>query len=259
MLTLSGSSEGHLADPTKPLVAGAANIPCAHTIPAHQHTRAQLLYSTAGELNVQVGERQWVISPRHAVWIPSHQSHAVKSDRPVKYCSLYCDSRSAASLPLTLGVLQVSPLLRELMRSSAEFGSDYQTDTPESRLLQVFFDQLGTLSPETMPIEFPRDPRLQTICSRLLSQPADDTSLATWSRHCGASERTLARLFKQQLGCSFQEWRQRVRVSHAIERLRQGDSVTAIALDLGYKGVSAFSTMFKRITGLSPQRYFKTY
>jgi AraC-like DNA-binding protein len=155
--------------------------------------------------------------------------------------------------------LKVSPLLRELIRSSAEFGSHYQADTAEARLVQVLFDQLGTLLPESMPIEFPRDSRLQMICSRLLSQPGDDTSLAAWSRHCGASERTLARLFKQQVGCTFQEWRQRVRISHAIERLRQGDSVTTIALDLGYHSISAFSTMFKRQAGLSPQRYFKTY
>jgi AraC-like DNA-binding protein len=41
----------------------------------------------------------------------------------------------------------------------------------------------------------------------------------------------------------------------ALPRLAAGESVTAIALDLGYDSPAAFSTMFRRLLGVPPSRY----
>ena len=43
----------------------------------------------------------------------------------------------------------------------------------------------------------------------------------------------------------------------ALQRLAAGDLVTTIAGDLGYDSVSAFITMFKRMLGKTPARYFE--
>ena len=72
----------------------------------------------------------------------------------------------------------------------------------------------------------------------------------------GASERTLARLFLKETGVGFRQWRQRLRMLTAIERLAAGQDVTAVALDLGYSSSSAFIAMFKRELGETPGRFF---
>lgn len=41
----------------------------------------------------------------------------------------------------------------------------------------------------------------------------------------------------------------------ALPRLAAGESVTRVALDLGYASPSAFTRMFRRVLGVSPSEY----
>lgn len=101
----------------------------------------------------------------------------------------------------------------------------------------------------------PRDKRLQRLCSALLAAPGDQRTLEHWAGSANASPRTLARLFVTETGLTFGAWRQQARVLEAMGRLSGGQSVTDVALDLGYDSVSAFSAMFRRASGLSPSAY----
>lgn len=71
--------------------------------------------------------------------------------------------------------------------------------------------------------------------------------------------RTLVRLFPTQTGMTFREWRQQCRLLRALELLAAGDSVTRVALKLGYEDSSSFIAMFKRSLGTTPTRYFKDH
>ena len=54
---------------------------------------------------------------------------------------------------------------------------------------------------------------------------------------------------------AFGQWRQRACVLLALSRLASGDTVTAVALDLGYDSPAAFSTMFRRALGRPPSHF----
>ncbi len=54
---------------------------------------------------------------------------------------------------------------------------------------------------------------------------------------------------------SFGRWRQQLHVGLALQRLADGESVTNIAIDLGYERPSAFTAMFRRMLGTTPARY----
>jgi AraC-like DNA-binding protein len=41
-----------------------------------------------------------------------------------------------------------------------------------------------------------------------------------------------------------------------MPRLAADEAVTTVALDLGYDSPAAFTTMFKRLLGVPPRRYF---
>ena len=65
------------------------------------------------------------------------------------------------------------------------------------------------------------------------------------------------RLFHRETGQSFSAWRQSVRLLEALARLGAGESVTSVALDVGYDSPSAFTAMFRRELGAAPRRYLR--
>lgn len=74
----------------------------------------------------------------------------------------------------------------------------------------------------------------------------------------GASERTLARLFREETQLSFSEWRQQIRLLEAVCNLARGVAVGQLAHELGYASPSAFIAMFRKKLGVSPQRYIQS-
>lgn len=70
----------------------------------------------------------------------------------------------------------------------------------------------------------------------------------------GVSLRTLQRHFKSRYGITVSDWLKKVRMQEAAHRVRAGDRVKEIAIDLGYKQLSHFSREFKRKYGASPTR-----
>ena len=64
----------------------------------------------------------------------------------------------------------------------------------------------------------------------------------------------LARLFREELGTSFRQWRQLVVLSHALPLLARGTPVSEVAAASGYASESAFTAMFKAAMGQPPTR-----
>lgn len=70
------------------------------------------------------------------------------------------------------------------------------------------------------------------------------------------SRSAFAQKFREKTGTPPMEYVTRWRMLLASDRLEcSGDSVSAIALSLGYESESAFSTAFKRVMGASPRHY----
>jgi AraC-like DNA-binding protein/mannose-6-phosphate isomerase-like protein (cupin superfamily) len=248
---------GDLADPGRPVVAKASDHAGPHHFPLHRHLRAQLVYAVAGVMTVRTGEGTWVVPPQQAVWVPSGVEHEVSSATDLAMRTLYIHPAATAGLPGSCCVVTVPPLLRELILHAAKLPAGYPEDGPEARLMAVIPDQLRRLRPEPLHLPIPTDRRLRSITEALSKHPADGRSLGDWARTAGASERTLARLFKQETGMTFGAWRQRLRLLLAIGRLAEGHAVTAVAYDLGYESPSAFVAMFRRELGEPPARYLR--
>jgi AraC-like DNA-binding protein len=72
------------------------------------------------------------------------------------------------------------------------------------------------------------------------------------------SERSLARLVRQETGLTFGRWRQQLHLIVALHQLSAGRSVQQVAEALGYESVTAFITMFKKSLGKPPAKYFSS-
>jgi len=101
------------------------------------------------------------------------------------------------------------------------------------------------------------DPALGAVLRMLEAQPGDNRSLPEFASAVHSTERTLMRRCQRDLGMTFAEWRQRLRVVRAMPLLEAGQTVETIALDLGYGSASAFITMFKKMTGSTPDELRK--
>jgi AraC-like DNA-binding protein len=89
-----------------------------------------------------------------------------------------------------------------------------------------------------------------------LQRPDAHQSPQQWADQLHISLRTFNRLFRQQTGLSFSQWRQRL-CGAGTCAAGAGEPVTRIALDFGYDSPAAFSTMFRRLLGQAPSVWWR--
>ena len=106
-----------------------------------------------------------------------------------------------------------------------------------------------------MPSPHHGDKRLRALCEAVLRAPGDRATLADWAADIGASERTVARLFRTELHTSYQQWRQQAVLAHALPLLARGTPISQVAAATGYASDSAFSAMFKTAMGQPPSHF----
>lgn len=130
------------------------------------------------------------------------------------------------------------------------------SNTKENRtLIQFFTDQVERLNPFPLVIRMPQDERARSVAQRIVEAPGSPESLEKLSGECGASLRTMQRLFIKQVGVPLARWRNQVRMVTAVQLLARGRSVTHVAIDLGFESVSAFIFSFRHYFGDSPGQY----
>lgn len=222
----------------------------------HRHKQHQLVFADAGVITVVTDAGRWVVPPQRAVWVPGKTLHRVAATRQFHLSALHVAVNHRADLPVDCQVVAITPLLRELLLTAAPWRDAYPREGSASRLLEVALDQLQTL--EVLPIRLPpaHDARVRKITEQLLADPADTRSLPQWGDKVGATARTLERLFRQDTGMSFFEWRGQWRLQVALEALAGGEAVTQVAYRVGYEDVSSFITMFRNALGVTPKKFF---
>jgi AraC-like DNA-binding protein len=227
-------------------------------VEAHQHACAQLVHADTGVLEVVTEAGRWVVPPQRGVWIPPNQMHQVISKKNFDLCTLYVDAELAAMQSKHCQVVQISPLLSQLLTKAAEFGVDWARASSQERLLLVALDQIAFLRTEPLHLPNPKDKRIARICEFLQADPSNTTELQTWATKVGASERTLARIFKEDTGLGFAQWRRQCRLLHAVGLLAKNVQVTQVAMEVGYSDMSSFVRDFKSSLGSTPGQYFGT-
>ena len=246
-----------LEDLPQPVVAYGRDLVAGQTLPSHRHRRAQLVYASRGVMTVTTPCAAYVVPPERAVWMPGGVEHRIDARGAVAMRTLYLDAGVSAGLPEEVCVLQVSPLLRELVVAAVAAGPEYAPESPEARIMAVIVDQIRVQPAASLALPMPAEPRVLRIARSLVEDPADPRDLDQWAREVGASRRTLTRLFPTETGMSFRAWRQQRKLLRALELLGTGQSVTAVALELGYDNASAFIAMFRRCLGTTPSRYLQ--
>ena len=253
----------------------------AHFEP-HSHPWAQLAYCASGIVQVTAAQSRadaadeitYILPPSRAVWIAPGAQHHITVLEAAEFRTLYIHAAATPADWQGCRMIVVSALLREAIQALDAPANAPVTTLPESTqpphaagshrreqlLIELVLDEISSAATQQLGVPMPhgdrRDKRLRALCEAVLRAPSQRSTLAEWAAEIGASERTAARLFRDELGLSYQQWRQQAVLAHALPLLARGLSINAVAAATGYASDSAFSAMFKAAMGQSPS-YFQ--
>lgn len=225
--------------------------------PAHSHDRGQLLFAEKGVMLVDSGEKQWIIPPQRALWLPAGEVHAFnllsQTDLRTVYFSrdfirAACDGRVLEHIH----VIEVTPFVRQIIGQLFENRFNQETQKLMAQVLLRILNETEAL-PVDLPM--PRDEKLHRIALDILINNDWDASLSQLAARAAMSERTFTRFFTADTGYSFRTWKQRARVFASFDMLSDGIPVKQIAYQLGFSCPASFISSFRTITGRTPATF----
>jgi AraC-like DNA-binding protein len=243
-------------DSRSPITTFTHDYVAGHVIPSHFHDRDQLVYASRGVMTVRTTDGTWVVPTGRAVWIPAAVPHTIAVSGAVAMRTLYLRARLARALPQECCVINVSPLLRELILRACSVATPKRTTKAQRHLVDVVIDELNAIQMVPLQLPNPSDARALRTAEVLWANPGDRRSLTHICTVAGASKRTVERLFQRDVGMTFGKWRQQLRLMHAMRLLAEGAKVSHAAVEAGYSTPSAFISMFRKALGTTPTLYF---
>lgn len=245
-----------------PVLGLAIDYPAETLVDWHRHRRAQLLYVRSGIALVSTAECHWLVPATHALWIPAGVEHSILAVRHLTGHFMYVEPEAVGDLPTRGRVVGLTPLMKSLVAEIVDLPrEEQQAGQPRDRRFQLItaliLAEIPNLPELPLGLPMPTDRRLLELCRRFVEHPTPQATTNQWAAAMASSRRSFTRKFRDQTGLSFLEWRRQACLFAALPRLSSGESVTSVALDLGYDSPAAFTTMFKRSLGLPPRDYVR--
>ncbi len=233
----------------------AMDCPDGFTIAEHTHPWGQLVFGVSGVMRVVVRSGVWFVPPSRAIWLPPDRPHSIVMQGDVAMRTLYLAPERRVDPASEAVVLEVSPLLRELILHIHHIGPLERHNAAHNHLAAVLTQLISDAPVGDLHLPLPRDPRARMAAEWLQRHPAERAALAEVAGRAGASLRTLQRIFSRETGLSMGAWALKARLIHAVAHLSGGASVTEAGLACGYESTSAFISAFRRQFGVTPRRY----
>ncbi len=214
-----------------------------------------LLFAHSGLFTALTETQAWTVPTHRALCVPDGTRVRIDTARRTAMRCLYLDA-GLDILGGGLRVVNLSPLSRELV-TYAVTAAPMHLDTPAAEAtITLLADRLADESDAPVHLPLPTDPVAMQVAAAIMSEPAlglDDHLLVA-----NASRRTLERRFSTETRMSLGQWRRRARILAAVAQLGQGNSVTQVAVTVGYASPSSFVSAFRAELGSPPRDFMKT-
>jgi len=240
-----------------PLTAGAhCSDGWSVTSPWHYHDMHQLLYAFEGAVEVEGLQGHYKVPRQFAVWIPAGAVHRTSIQR-IPSGSVFFAPELLPCAMAAPRVISAPVLLREMVMHAMRWPLDREEDEVSAayflclaRLCEGWItEDVKLLLPSTT------DARITAIMAYTDAHVADVT-LTDVCRHTNMSARNLRRQFAKAAGISWEEYRQRLRISTALDALeRTNQPIGEIAASVGYENQAAFARAFRAVLGMAPREY----
>jgi AraC-like DNA-binding protein len=224
------------------------------------HARGHLVYAASGVLAVHTQGGTSIIPANRVAWTPAGFTHHHRAHSDTDMRIVFLAPSLARLVPDHPAVFLASGLAREVLLAltgphNYDESAPHYSRAARTRLLRVLVDELREAPEQPLHLPEPRDDRLRAIARMLHETPADNATLTDLGKTIGASARTLSRLFHDELGMTFFEWRTQLRIHHALVLLAEGHDTTRTAYACGWANPSSFIAAFSDVIGTTPGRY----
>lgn len=232
---------------------GAFRFADAETSPLHQHSRGHLVHPASGVLSLLTENGAWIVPATRFGWVPAKFPHRHRAHGPTDMRIIYLDDALAAALPVAPAVLMTSPLAREA--ALAITSGAPRTRAALTHLRQVVVDEVLTVPEQPLHLPEPKDVRLCAAIVQVEQNLSTPVSLQQLAKRVHVGARTLSRLFQEETGMGYRQWRLQLRIHRALVLLANGTTVTDTAAACGWASASRFIEQFTPFVGMTPGRY----
>lgn len=224
------------------------------TIDRHRHDDHQLIYVSSGVLAITTEHGSWIASNDRAVWIPAHTWHEHRFYGQSRFHTIGFPAQGRTPLldAARPTVIAVDTLVRELLIALT---STNLTQAETRHIEAVLGDRLRRVTAQPVALPAARDQRLADACRLVVRDLYQPFTLAQLAGRVHTSERTLSRLYRDEFGMTFPQWRTRARIFTAMVMLAEGATVTDTAHACGWATTSAFVQTFAQTVGITPGTY----
>lgn len=96
------------------------------------------------------------------------------------------------------------------------------------------------------------------IMAVLSSHVTEPLTIAQLADLCHMSQTALKRTFSRYSGMGVMHYFMELKIRHAMTLLRQGEKISAVSEALGFENQNYFSTVFRRVAGMTPSQFRRT-
>lgn len=225
----------------------------------HSHDLHEIEYAMGGVVEVETADGHYLLPPQQAAWIPAGMSHRTTIRAEVRTISVLIEPSLVPDPGDRAAILAVAPVLREMVL----YGTRWPIHrTASDDFADSFFQALGhlvtgALADDALPLHLPTSAHpVVAAAMAYASANLGEASLRGAAAAARVSERTLRRLFAEQVGMSWRRYLVQARLMRAMAMLSVGRaSILDVATGVGFESVSAFSRAFFRHTGETPSAY----
>lgn len=219
---------------------------------SHVHDFGQLLVPISGSMELEVGHYTGVVTDDIGVYITPNEHHCFAGSP--KNLFLVIDVTSTNSIcegQSKSNTFNLTMSTKKLVQFIHHYLLHHERDLLTDALINQLLIQVTALS-------FSHEPDPVVIKAKHwidvhFQKPVNVNSVA---KHCHLSASQLQRRFKQVLGCSLAEYWRMKKLHHAKRALSQKNcSIEAVAFEVGYENLSAFSRRFNKVFGESPSQW----
>ena len=247
----------------------------------HWHDEIEIIYIKKGTLEVIIDDSHYsgktgdiyVVNPRqihmmetedlgveyYTVLFDMSLIEFVNMDESEKYFSALKDEKLRLTTDIkTVGVYKdIIQIIEDMIELNSRCGKLYKMDTRIKvlELMRLLFAKLSEDRRNDDAFIKNREVR-KLILTYIEENYMEKISLYDIAQIAHMSEKYFSRFFKDNFGMTFVEYVNRVRLEKAAVLLKNtDDSVTEVAMQVGYANISYFIRSFKKAFGVSPHKF----
>lgn len=244
------------------------------------HDFWEIVYADRGNLAITAGAREFTLEAGQLYLHKPGEFHNIHPDaaRPANSVIFSFDCENERLFSVAGNVITCSPDQRRLIGQiikeaegvfSNSLGNPYTTEMVKKdeaefggcQLIQLYIEQLlitlvrGT-SDKPTPKKNESSKLLIAICDWLEENVQKQIKFGDILKEFNVSASVVKKLFREQMDCGAMEHFNRLKVDAAKQMIREKDlNFTEIADRLGFNTSQYFTTVFRRVSGMTPTEY----